>query len=115
MYNDEKLGVVTLKAPGEHNVKNALASIATGLELGIDFKLIKAGIESFQGVYRRFQLKYNNGIMVIDDYAHHPTEVQATLNAAHEGMARPKSSCRIPASFVFENPGAVQGIWALLF
>ncbi|RNC84516.1 MAG: UDP-N-acetylmuramate--L-alanine ligase [Balneola sp.] len=85
VYNDEKLGVVTLKAPGEHNVKNALASIATGLELGIDFKLIKAGIESFQGVYRRFQLKYNNGIMIIDDYAHHPTEVQATLNAARKG------------------------------
>lgn len=83
--NGEKLGVITLKAPGEHNVKNALASIATGIELDIDFKLIKAGLESFEGVYRRFQEKYNNGIMVIDDYAHHPTEVQATLNAAHKG------------------------------
>ena len=83
--NGEKLGVITLKSPGEHNVLNALASIATGIELDIDFKLIKAGIESFQGVYRRFQLKYNNGIMVIDDYAHHPTEVQATLKAAHKG------------------------------
>ncbi len=84
-YNGEKLGVITLKSPGEHNVLNALASIATGIELDIDFKLIKAGIESFQGVYRRFQQKYNNGIMVIDDYAHHPTEVQATLKAAHKG------------------------------
>ncbi len=83
--NGEKLGVITLKSPGEHNVLNALASIATGIELGIDFKLIKSGIESFQGVYRRFQMKYNNGMMVIDDYAHHPTEVQATLNAAHKG------------------------------
>lgn len=85
LYHGEKLGVITLKAPGEHNVKNALAAIATGLELGIDFKQIKAGIEKFEGVYRRFQLKYENGIMVIDDYAHHPTEVQATMNAAHKG------------------------------
>ena len=83
--NGEKLGVVTLKAPGEHNVKNALASIATGLELGIDFKLIKSGLERYQGVYRRFQTKYNNEVMVIDDYAHHPTEVRATLNAANNG------------------------------
>ncbi len=81
----DKMGVITLKAPGVHNVKNALASIATGLELGIDFKLIKDGLEKYEGVYRRFQLKYNNGIMVIDDYAHHPTEVQATLNAANTG------------------------------
>lgn len=85
LYDGEKLGVITLKAPGEHNVKNALAAIATGLELGIDFKQIKAGIEKFEGVYRRFQLKYENGIMVVDDYAHHPTEVQATMNAAHKG------------------------------
>lgn len=81
----DKLGVITLKAPGEHNVKNALAAVATGLELDIDFKLIKQGLETYEGVYRRFQLKYTNGIMVIDDYAHHPTEVQATLNAAKTG------------------------------
>lgn len=81
----DKLGVITLKAPGEHNVKNALAAVACGLELDIDFKLIKEGLEAYQGVYRRFQLKYTNGIMVIDDYAHHPTEVQATLNAAKTG------------------------------
>lgn len=85
LRDGEKLGVITLKAPGEHNVKNALAAVATGLELNIDFKLIKEGLEAFQGVFRRFQLKYDNGIMVIDDYAHHPTEVQATLNAAKNG------------------------------
>lgn len=85
LVDGEKLGVITLKAPGEHNVKNALAAIATGLEMNIDFKLIKEGLENFEGVYRRFQLKYNNGIMVIDDYAHHPTEVQATLQAANAG------------------------------
>lgn len=83
--NGEKLGVITLKSPGEHNVLNALASVATGIELDIEFKLIKEGLESFEGVYRRFQQKYSNGVMVIDDYAHHPTEVQATLNAANKG------------------------------
>jgi UDP-N-acetylmuramate--alanine ligase len=85
LKNGQKLGVITLLAPGDHNVNNALAAIATGLELDIDFKLIKKGLEAFRGVYRRFQLKYENGIMVIDDYAHHPTEVQATLNAAKKG------------------------------
>lgn len=85
LNNNEKLGVITLKAPGEHNVRNALAAIATGLELNIDFKLIKQGLQRFEGVFRRFQLKYDNSIMVIDDYAHHPTEVQATLQAARRG------------------------------
>lgn len=88
MNNDEKLGVITLKAPGDHNVKNALAAVATGLELSIDFKLIKKGLENYQGVFRRFQRKAEkHGIMVIDDYAHHPTEVKATLNAARKGWS----------------------------
>ncbi len=82
----KKLGVITLNSPGDHNVNNALAAVATGIELSIDFKLIKAGLERFSGVFRRFQRKAEEqGIMVIDDYAHHPTEVQATLNAAHKG------------------------------
>ncbi len=82
----KKLGVITLNSPGDHNVNNALAAVATGIELNIDFKLIKAGLERFVGVFRRFQRKAEEqGIMVIDDYAHHPTEVQATLSAAHKG------------------------------
>lgn len=82
----EELGRIQLKAPGEHNVKNALAAIAVGLELNIDSKYIKSGLERFQGVFRRFQLKVEkDGVVVIDDYAHHPTEVQATLNAARRG------------------------------
>lgn len=82
----EKLGDITLKAPGKHNVRNALAAVAVGLELDIDFDNIKSGLERFQGVFRRFQLKADtDNVMVIDDYAHHPTEVQATLNAAREG------------------------------
>ncbi|MEX0856608.1 MAG: UDP-N-acetylmuramate--L-alanine ligase [Balneolaceae bacterium] len=85
VQNGEKLGVITLNSPGDHNVKNALAAIATGIELDIDFKLIKKGLERYQGVFRRFQQKFNDGILVIDDYAHHPTEVQATLQAARKG------------------------------
>lgn len=82
----ELLGEIRIKAPGEHNVKNALAAIATGLELGIPFEEIRSGLGRFDGVFRRFQLKYDKGdIMVIDDYAHHPTEVQATLQAARKG------------------------------
>lgn len=82
----EKLGEIKLQAPGEHNVKNALAAVAVGLELDIDFKFIKSGLERFEGVFRRFQLKADiDDIIVIDDYAHHPTEVQATLKAARNG------------------------------
>jgi len=86
LNNDEKLGDITLKAPGEHNVKNALAAVAIGIELNIKFKEIKSGLERYEGVFRRFQLKAEiDDIMVIDDYAHHPTEVQATLDAARSG------------------------------
>lgn len=86
VYNDQELGELSLQAPGEHNIKNALGAVAVGLELDIDFKYIKSGLERFEGVFRRFQLKAEkDDVMVIDDYAHHPTEVQATLNAARKG------------------------------
>lgn len=86
IYENEELGRIRLNAPGEHNVKNALASIGIGIELEMSFEKIKKGIEKFTGVFRRFQLKVDrDDIIVVDDYAHHPTEVQATLNAAREG------------------------------
>jgi UDP-N-acetylmuramate--alanine ligase len=87
VLNDgNEIGEIKLQAPGEHNVKNALAAVAVGLELDIDFKYIKSGLERFEGVFRRFQLKADiDNIIVIDDYAHHPTEVQATLKAARNG------------------------------
>ncbi|MDZ7773097.1 MAG: cyanophycin synthetase [Balneolaceae bacterium] len=67
-------------------MRNALAAVAVGLELDISFDKIKKGLERFEGVFRRFQLKAEtDGVMVIDDYAHHPTEVQATLSAARKG------------------------------
>jgi UDP-N-acetylmuramate--alanine ligase len=77
------LGCIRLNVPGMHNVTNALSAIALALELGIDFDTIKAGLSSFGGTNRRFQYKgIVNGITVIDDYAHHPTEISATLSAA---------------------------------
>lgn len=86
IFNDHVLGVINLTAPGDHNIKNALASIAVGLELGMNFKPIQSGLERFKGVFRRFQPKLETDeLLVIDDYAHHPTEVQATIQAAKSG------------------------------
>jgi len=86
LFGEESLGEIELNAPGDHNVKNALASVAVGLELGIPFDKIKSGLERFEGVFRRFQHKLNTDeLIVIDDYAHHPTEVQATIQAARKG------------------------------
>ncbi len=74
---------IKLKVPGEHNVKNALAAIAVCRELGIDCDTAARGIETYTGVHRRFEKKgMVNGALVIDDYAHHPTEIKATLSTA---------------------------------
>ncbi|MEX1054584.1 MAG: cyanophycin synthetase, partial [Rhodothermales bacterium] len=82
------LGVVNLQTPGLHNVQNALAAVSVGLELEIDFDKINAALTRFTGVQRRFQkIGEHNGILVVDDYAHHPTEVSATLAAANEGWS----------------------------
>jgi UDP-N-acetylmuramate--alanine ligase len=89
LQRGEPLGEVMVNAPGEHNVKNALAAITAGLEIGVDFAAIARALEKFVGVYRRFELKGEaGGVMVIDDYAHHPTEVRATLNALRSGWRR---------------------------
>lgn len=88
-FEDQELGKVSIKAPGEHNIRNALASIAIGLELGMDFNSIKKGLQNYTGIFRRFQIKYEDeDLMVIDDYAHHPTEVQATLQAIKKGWPK---------------------------
>jgi UDP-N-acetylmuramate--alanine ligase len=84
----KELGMIRLASPGVHNVRNALGAIGIGLELGMSFDDIAEGISSFSGVMRRFQVKgESQGIIVIDDYAHHPTEVQATLQAARAGWS----------------------------
>jgi len=87
-YKGEELGKLNLKIPGVHNVKNSLVAICIAKELGIDFSVIKKALESFTGVYRRFEIKYNKEILVIDDYAHHPTETSATLAGIRSGWDR---------------------------
>ncbi len=79
----QPLGTFTLSIPGIHNVSNALAAIALGLELGLDIDVIRRGLTDFSGTDRRFQHKGTiGGVNIIDDYAHHPTEIRATLSSA---------------------------------
>ena len=79
IYKGNELGRIKLNIPGDHYVKNSLVAITIGMELGIDFKIIKMALEKFTGVYRRFETKYRNDVLVLDDYAHHPTETTVTL------------------------------------
>jgi UDP-N-acetylmuramate--alanine ligase len=77
------LGTLELGVLGKHNLSNALATIAVGRKIGLDFRSIAAGLTTFDGAKRRFELRgYQNDITFIDDYAHHPTEILVTLNAA---------------------------------
>lgn len=88
-YKGENLGEINLKIPGLHNVKNSLVAVTIAKELGINFDVIKNALNKFTGVYRRFEIKGEvNNILVIDDYAHHPTEVSATLSAIRSGWER---------------------------
>jgi UDP-N-acetylmuramate--alanine ligase len=80
------IGDLTLRVPGMHNVYNALAAIAVGFELEVPFETIAEGLHSFTGAGRRFQAKGEvGGVLVVDDYGHHPTEIRATLAAAKLG------------------------------
>jgi len=77
------LGSLTLHVPGRHNLLNALATVAVGLELGLPFERIAAGLDEFRGAERRFEVRGEpNGILVVDDYGHHPTEIAAVIDAA---------------------------------
>jgi UDP-N-acetylmuramate--alanine ligase len=79
IHKGKELGRIRLNLPGEHYVINSLVAVTIGMELGIDFKIIKKALEKFTGVYRRFETKFKNDILVLDDYAHHPTETTVTL------------------------------------
>jgi UDP-N-acetylmuramate--alanine ligase len=76
----EALGGVRLAVPGAHNVLNSLAAVAVGIDLGLAFEAVAVGLAAFTGVDRRFQVRGEaGGILVVDDYGHHPTEIRATL------------------------------------
>lgn len=84
-YHEERLGIIKLNVPGRHNVANSLAAVAAGMHIGVKFEQIAAGLAAFYGAKRRFQTKGRvNGIWVVDDYAHHPTEIATTLIAAKQ-------------------------------
>ncbi|MCS6804193.1 MAG: UDP-N-acetylmuramate--L-alanine ligase [Blastocatellia bacterium] len=82
-HRGQALGPIHLRVPGGHNIYNALAAVAVGLDLEIDFPSIAAGLAQFSGVARRFEFKGQiAGVQLYDDYGHHPTEIKATLSAA---------------------------------
>ncbi|HTO06205.1 MAG TPA: UDP-N-acetylmuramate--L-alanine ligase [Myxococcota bacterium] len=85
----QPLASFSLRVPGRHNVQNALAAIAVGLEFDVPVPKIQQALAGFRGVERRFEIKgERDGIMVIDDYSHHPAKVRAALAAAREGLGR---------------------------
>ena len=88
IWQGENLGSVCIHAPGEFNVRNGLAASAVALKLGIPFESVKAGLEDYRGISRRFEIHKNNGFMVVDDYAHHPTEIKAILSGTRANTTR---------------------------
>jgi UDP-N-acetylmuramate--alanine ligase len=86
---ETELGRLRLRVPGRHNLVNALAAVAVGLEVGVPFDRIASALGEFQGAERRFQLRgERHGVMLVDDYGHHPTEIAAVIAAARAGIDR---------------------------
>jgi UDP-N-acetylmuramate--alanine ligase len=106
---EESLGEVSLAMPGVHNVSNAVGAIAAAMELGIEFDVLQRALHGFGGVQRRFTVRGEcGGVMVVDDYGHHPTEIDATLAAAEGGFP----DRRIVAVFQPHRYSRVQSLWA---
>lgn len=88
-FQQKKIGKLRLNLPGKYNIYNALAAIAVGLDLNLKPAVIFKALENYPGISRRFELKAEiNGTLIIDDYAHHPSEIKATLEAAKRGWAK---------------------------
>jgi UDP-N-acetylmuramate--alanine ligase len=104
----EALGPVTVSVPGTHNVANSLAAVAVGLDLEVPFEAIQAGLGSFSGVDRRFQERgESGGVLVIDDYGHHPTEIRVTL----ETLRRRAGERRTVVLFQPHRYSRTQTLW----
>lgn len=89
LYQRNKIGRLRIRMPGLHNVYNALAAVATAFELDIPFGVVQEALKDFGGIQRRFQIKdEKRGILIVDDYGHHPVEIIATLKAAKTGWKR---------------------------
>jgi len=88
-HKGEKIGTLKLQVPGNHSILNAMAAIAVAVDLDIPIDTILKGLESYKGIGRRFELKSSmDDTMIIEDYAHHPSEIMATLNAAKRGWKK---------------------------
>ncbi|CAN5598669.1 UDP-N-acetylmuramate--L-alanine ligase [soil metagenome] len=111
------LGSMTMQVPGEHNKMNAMAAVAVAMELGKPFSEVSAALSTFAGVDRRFQMiGEKGGITVVDDYAHHPTEVTATLKAAQEYLrvtrtSQGKERGRVVCLFQPHQPARLRDLW----
>lgn len=88
VYKGEELGKIRLNIPGLHNIKNSLVAVTIAKEMGVEFEQIKNALGKFTGVHRRFETKYDKEVMVIDDYGHHPTEINVTLDGIRRGWNR---------------------------
>ncbi len=87
-YQEDRLGALELNVPGQHNMNNAMAAVAVGRIVGLEFQAVAKALRAFRGVHRRFEVLGDvNGVSIVDDYAHHPTEVKATLKAAQQTKA----------------------------
>lgn len=114
--NGVLLGNVVMQVPGVHNKMNGLASLAACMELGLSFDEVARAISQFGGVARRFEhVGESQGVLVIDDYGHHPTEVRATLEAAQQfkkkRIASTGKAARIVAVFQPHQPGRLRDLW----
>jgi UDP-N-acetylmuramate--alanine ligase len=90
LHHGQPLGRLRIHLPGRHSVTNALAAVAVGYELEVPFSRIAEALDGFTGIHRRFEIKGEpRGIMVIDDYGHHPAEIQATIGAIRDSWKRP--------------------------
>jgi UDP-N-acetylmuramate--alanine ligase len=107
-FEGRALGKVTLAVPGAHNVTNSLAAVAVGLDLDVPFEAVAAGLASFTGVDRRFQVRGEaGGVLVIDDYGHHPTEIRTTL----ETLRRRAGERRTVVLFQPHRYTRTQALW----
>jgi UDP-N-acetylmuramate--alanine ligase len=108
IHRNHPLGRLRIRVPGLHNVYNAMAAIATAFELEVKFPVVREALSEFPGIQRRFQIKGEVGrIMVVDDYAHHPAEIKATLKTAKKGWKR-----RVVAVFQPHRYTRTQGLFS---
>jgi len=86
---EQTLGEISLQVPGRHNLQNALAAVAVGCEVGVPFDRIAAALSDFHGAERRFQVHGEaGGVLVVEDYGHHPTEIEAVVRTARAAVSR---------------------------